>query len=527
MTVIQMIRSSNVKSLFTKIIALGWIAIFTCIGACTPASETTTIQPRATPTPSIQVTDTPPPIPSITSSPTLVPFHIPRAETHNLIFSNSTETEQTIYSYDYEMGTYSEIFLLPTDMSLYQGGRTVGLPPSFMFLSPDAMTLITLQYGTIENPQNDLHQIDLLTGEVFTIKLFENGQWAIPIVPGRKPGQEDEDAGFQDDISIIGLFNTLVWAPDSSGFVFTLGENIAADSEGYHYNGQLYYVQRGSDTVVPLAVDAPGNDIGFDANWSPRGNYISYYSETGPDAVWVIDMENSSNALPIIPSSKPFQIMWYLDESSILFSRPLFFEPPDFTVHYNVLARFYVPEGEIQYLIVEDENPYSNVLFDLVGQMPVDKSFIVIERHEIDDKFDTTLQKILYIDLETCEILSLLEGQAISEAFILPVDGLIWVTFDESQEGAFIKVPSGEIVLGPSSHLYPPTDEEIQYAPSYDNWGWHRTKAQSKSSDMHLIAGYQGDEVVIWDILTGEFTIVAEDLPGRKVFLGWVPDLDE
>jgi hypothetical protein len=111
-----------------------------------------------------------------------------------------------------------------------------------------------------------------------------------------------------------------------------------------------------------------------------------------------------------------------------------------------------------------------------------------------------------------------------SEAFILPVDGLIWVTYDETREGAFVKVPSGEIILGPSSRLYPPNDEEIQYAPSYDNVGWYRTKARSKSSDMHLIAGYQGDQVVIWDILTGEFTVVAEDLPGRKVFLGWVPD---
>jgi hypothetical protein len=281
------------------------------------------------------------------------------------------------------MGTYSEIFLLPTDMDLYQGRRTVGLPSSFMFLSPDAMTLVILQYGTIESPVDYLHQIDLKTGQVVTIKLHENGKWTIPIVPGRKPGQEDEDAGFQNDISIIGLFDSLEWAPDSSGFVFTLGENVAVDSEGYHYNGQLYYVRRGSDTVTPLAVDAPGNDIGFDANWSPSGNYITYYSETGLDTVWVIDMKNSSTALPIIPSSKPFQIMWCLDESSILFSRPLFFEPPDFTVHYNVLAQFYVPEGEIQYLIVEDKNPVSNVLFDLVGQMPVDKSFIVIERHEI------------------------------------------------------------------------------------------------------------------------------------------------
>jgi hypothetical protein len=522
-----MIRSSNVKSLFTKIITLGWIAIVTCLGACTPTSETAATLFPAIPTPSIQVTDTLPPIPTITSSPTQVPFPIPRAKIHNLMFSNSTETEQTIYSYNYETGAYSEIFALPTNISMHDSGRTDGLLPKHMFLSPDAMTLVILQSGTIESPVDYLHQIDLKTGQVVTIKLHENGEWTVPIVPGRKPGQEDEDAGFQNDISIIGLFDSLEWAPDSSGFVFTLGENVTVDSEGYHYNGQLYYVRRGSDTVTPLAVDAPGNDIGFDANWSPSGNYITYYSETGLDAVWLIDMKNSSTALPIIPSSKPFQIMWCLDGSSILFSRPLFFEPPDFTVHYNVLARFHVPEGEIQYLIVEDEIPNSYVIFDLVGQIPVEECFIVIEQHEIDDNFDITFQKLLYIDLKTNKILSLLEGQAISEAFILPVDGLIWVTYDETREGAFVEVPSGEVILGPSSHLYPPTDEEIQYAPTYSKYAWYRTKTRSKSSDMHLIAGYQGDEVVIWDILTGEFTLVAEDLPGRKVFLGWSPDLDE
>ena len=315
-----MTRLSSIISLFFKITFWGGMAIVTCLGACTPAYEATPTHVLSTPTPSIQVTDTPTPIPSPTSTPTPVLFPIPRDEIHSLIFSNSTETEQTIYSYDYEMGTFSEIFLLPTDMSLYQGGRSVGLPPSFMFLSPDAMSLITLQYGTIESPQNYLHQIDLLADEVLTIKLFENGEWTIPIVPGRRPGQEDEDAGLQNDISIIGLFNSLVWAPDSSGFVFTLGEAVVTMSESdlYHHNGQFYYVQRGSTIVTPLAVEAPGNDIGFEAAWSPRGNYITYYSETGPDAVWIIDMENSSTALPIIPSSKPCCSVPFIASVSII-----------------------------------------------------------------------------------------------------------------------------------------------------------------------------------------------------------------
>ena len=174
-----------------------------------------------------------------------------------------------------------------------------------------------------------------------------------------------------------------------------------------------------------------------------------------------------------------------------------------------------------------ESSPEEIVWFDLVGQTSDGKGFVAIERHKIDGILDITNQRIFYIDLMANEVYTLLEGQAISEAFILPVDGLIWVTYDESQEGAFVEVPSGEIVLGLSSLLYPPTDEEIQYAPSYDNWGWYRTKARSKSSDMNLIAGYQGDEIVIWDILTGEFTVVAEELPGRKVFLGWVPDRDQ
>jgi hypothetical protein len=44
------------------------------------------------------------------------------------------------------------------------------------------------------------------------------------------------------------------------------------------------------------------------------------------------------------------------------------------------------------------------------------------------------------------------------------------------------------------------------------------------SPDGHLIAGHSGDDIVIWDLDSGESTIVAPEFEGRNIFLGWDPD---
>ena len=494
---------------------LGWLTIVTFLGACTPVSKTTATQALVTLPPSIQVTVSPTPIPPPTSSSPSVPFPIPRAEFHNLLFSNSSETEQSIYSYNYETATYSEILTLPTDMSLHQAGRTGGLLPSLMFLSPDAKILVALQHGINANPIDFLHQIDLITGQVVTIKLHENGEWAIPIVDGRRPGQEYEDEGIGDfNVSISGLLNTLTWSPDSSGFFFTLGKDIASISERYHYNGQIYYVPRGSTIASPLAVEAPGNDIGFEASWSPNGNYLIYVRDLLFTDLWLIDMQQPSTAVQLTEEVFPTQWIWISDNRSLLYT------------NYSSVNIIDTVLGSAIKLVQHEQNLGEFYLYDIIGETNGNGGVIIIERHEINTELDLDSQKLRYIDLETKETISMMEGEPISEAFILPVDGLIWVTYDEAQEGAYVKVPSGEIILGPSSQLHPPTDDEIQYGPSYDTSSWYSTKSRSKSSDLHLIAGYQGDEIVIWDIQTGGFTVVAGDLSGKKVFLGWVPDLD-
>ena len=59
-----------------------------------------------------------------TESPTPSYYSQQRSEIHRLIFSNLTETEQTIFSYDLESEKVETLFVMPPEMSRHNIGVT-------------------------------------------------------------------------------------------------------------------------------------------------------------------------------------------------------------------------------------------------------------------------------------------------------------------------------------------------------------------------------------------------------------------
>ena len=102
---------------FQLITYLGFIFI---TNGCTPRNDITptnlpTLSNTSTATIASKVT------PMVTKTPTESPtpryYSQQRSETHRLIFSNLTETDQTIYSYDLESEKVETFFVMPTHTS--------------------------------------------------------------------------------------------------------------------------------------------------------------------------------------------------------------------------------------------------------------------------------------------------------------------------------------------------------------------------------------------------------------------------
>lgn len=192
------------------------------------------------------------------------------------------------------------------------------------------------------------------------------------------------------------------------------------------------------------------------------------------------------------------------------------------------LTRFYLQPRNV--VTVRQQEIELGVIynFNLIGEVGDGQGFIVRESRAINQETDPTFENLLYVDLVTNEVLILLEGEHIEETLVLPGSSLIWLTFKGSEEGMILEAPSGEVVAGPAVELHIPSADEIQYAPVWrtliPRQYIREMKIRSRSPDRHLITGYQRDEVVVWDVETGDFTPVAPDLEGEKIFLGWVPD---
>ena len=433
---------------------------------------------------------------------------------HYLAFSSSTSQEQVIFLYHFEGNETTPILTLPRSMSHQSGdGMWIGLKREEMFLSPDGEVLITLQPKTAGDPTDYLHQVDLPSGAIVSVPLHSGTAWRIPILPGREPGAEALKDGLRSrGDSILDLVDRLVWSPDSRGFILTLGEDISTLSAGgeQHFNGQLYYVERGGTELLPLAVEAPGNDIGFSASWSLNGRYVVYKREALFSELWLVDMQTPSAAVQVAEHVVIDCWDWLADEKALIYS-----------ADYSTVVKVDLATLDTTPLRTFEQELGEYFLFELAGQT-LSNGYLVVERREINRQLDPAFQKLIYIDLLSGSVMPLLEGMPMSTAVVLPGSDKVWITDDDTRQGWIAELPSGQVIAGPSSTLYPPTSVELEILPDLEDVG-DEVRQRSRSPDLHLWVGYRGDDLVVWDVQSGRITTVAPEFEGRKVFLGWDP----
>lgn len=433
-----------------------------------------------------------------------------REERHILLYSIITATEQTLIALDYEHERNQDFYVLPPELTGHAPDNRAfhpGLNEFSMFLSPAGDYLLTLYSGSQTKPQSLLHQVDLRSGEVLTTKLMDGRTWQIPFGPGRRPIENYEGRAVQYyelGIYLMQLVPELIWSPDGQGFIFTIGE--------YADRGQLYYVERGSTQVTPLALNAPGVDIGFEATWSPDGEWILYTrNPKSAETIWRIDLRKPQQAEQISGRLIYHERAWLPEGHSIIYTSRL---EEDL---WDIIKIVDVESGEGYYITKNDEIPEGYTNRELIGNTADGLGFVITEEHEIDDLPDPSQQKLLYLDLATDELRTVLEGEAFSRAWMLPVEDWVWLLYDESGEAEIRHASTGEIVYPRSAHIYPPPEEAFHASTPYPLF----------SPDMHLLAGYSPDDetqIVIWDMLTREFIPVAPEVEGEQVLLGWVQD---
>jgi hypothetical protein len=492
-----------------------WMGLVALAGGCTAGGSpprATDVVASITPadTQPATVTDTRKPSPTGTATPTLKPtptpisFSQPQDERHRLIFANTTEEDQTIYGYDYETGELLPLFVFPPEMSLHQQpevwgpgqsselvplSRPKGIQWDWMFFSPDGRTLATLQPAFGGYP-NYLHQIDLLTKEVVSLKLMENYEWAIPVVPGRRPhlfyGIRE---GYEPAITILGMFHQFVWSPGSESFVFTIGNDLDPPS-------QLYYGRRMSPDVHPIAVNSPGLDIGLWPQWSPDGKYIVYIRDTSGNGIWLVDIKSPETSIQIWEGQNVGLMLWSKD------SGVLFFSVTDRASNGRGVALLYALEIKTEQatnlLRIEFSADEDIVLYPQAEVMN-GQGLIIAEYHFSED--GRLPGRSLYLSLETGRITPIVENEEIPQIDVSPSGLRALATSGEPCKGAIIELSSVEKIFEPQAELC---------MGGY----W--------SPDGRLVAGFPHDIGRIFDLETGELTYMAQDLEGTKYPLGWM-----
>ncbi|MFV2044888.1 MAG: hypothetical protein ACC700_16840 [Anaerolineales bacterium] len=451
-----------------------------------------------------------------TSRPTLTPEGEGAVVVDPFLISISTETNQTIYLWQAESGQFLPLRELPPQMSLHQQEVTIldnqgqmvertipaGLHLRLMYLSPDARTLALLQPALGGRP-NYLHQMDLTSGEIVSIKLLEDFQLTIPGLPARAPIWQGGPPRYEVLRSVEDIFQNLVWRPDSSGFAFTIGVPISIIGDDPQ---QLYFVERGSEEVLLLGADAPGIDIGHRAQWSPDGRYISCQRPSDLYGSWMIDMEEPRSAVRVAPRFTA--IVWSADGASYFFE--------DYQVEGDQLTALLQrsdPETNSPSTILSLwGRPDELIRYMPIGQSSISGRLIVSEQHKtaVDPEaelriyeFDPATSRLLVLDLDTGETTTSLDGMGPYDFSPAPSNDVLLVKDRKSEEAFNLDTSTGSITHGPSAELY---------------------RLAAWSPDSRFLAGTSETQVLIFDLETGELLQLSVGVRGEIVFLGWVPD---
>jgi hypothetical protein len=487
------------------------------------AIKTTKVTPMATKTP--------------TESPTPSYFSQTRSEIHHLIFSNLTETGQIIFSYDLESEKGEIIFEMPPEMSLHNIGVTPvpgqssdeliplpqreGLGWASLYLSPDAKTLVAITAPHGQAPSY-IHQINLDSKTVVSILIAEDYQWRIPLVEGRIPDiLKNIRPGYEEYAVALALldFPSIQWAPDSRGFIFTI--QTLTDTPP----AQMYFVSRYSEEAIPLISAESGSDIGISARWSPDGNSIAFPRFESKEGIWIIDqLENtigrsisSINELARLsapiwsPDGNFLAIKAGLAEQTVGDLYLINIEEDKTDLLTDLTDRYSAVGDQATLIAIQWLDDQSGLVYYEVGKHSQSSVIDRIVKH-----FDLdTMQEYVLSDLPAAYI----GGYFVPSVTLSPNDELIVFLYGEPctnnlPENDFASNISFEfqiLSIQERKVVFIPPPGECIALPSW-------------SPDGHLIAGHSGDDIVVWDLDSGESTIVAPELEGRKIFLGWVPD---
>ena len=467
------------------------------------------------------------PLPSSTPVPTesavALPFAEPRASTHRFMFIYSTDTTQSVYLYDHELAEAVAIYELSPEISLHRQEEPdvapsiarrleplpAGLPPEWMKLSSDGTALVTLQPAVGGLP-NYVHQIDLLSGEILSIRILENYEWTFPTVAGRTPELGPPGAGEEllpENASEV--VQDISWAPDGSGFSFVLRTRT---SDAFEFDRfQLYYVARDSHEVLALGSAAPGSSVGQDPSWSPNGQMISYLGELETAGIWIVDLQRADQARRIVEGYiQPFY-EWSADGRRILFEDILSSPGGE-----PIWALFEVDPigGETQELLRVVQQSDERVSLVPRGSLPIGGGLLIREPHSVtkdpggqDPKYEYSAErsKTYLLGASGIQELGLLADEFRPSFAISPTDDWIVLSLEGTGTCLIMTVPAEEVVYGPDQQLC-----------SVGTW----------SLDGHLLLGRNDDEdFIIFDLDTQQLTVVAPELDGSKaLFYGWVPD---
>ncbi len=511
-----------------KHLAVGLLLSLALLG-CTPSSgpgsdSTQELPTAASPTEAVTAqTDTSTPSPTLTPTRVPLPFSKPRSANQRFLFLYTTDTEQTIYLYDHSKGDSIPAYVLPPDISLYQQEEPPvdpsiasllepfpkGLPSSWTRLSPDRTTLVTLQPALGGLP-NYLHQIDLVTGEILSIPILVDYQWTFPTVAGRTPelGPPKPGGDFIPE-NASDVVQNITWAPNGRGFLFVLRTPVF---ELFQFDRfQIYYVARGSDRVLPLAADAPGEVVGQYPKWSPDGRYVSYFGDLHTAGIWVIELDKPDEARQLVEGYFDQFYYWSKDSRSVIYEDSFENSAGETAVG---LFQVSVMDGSIQEIIQLVPMSDEKVNLSLRSETPVQPGMLIFESHRVtldaaaqdpDYEYSPERSKYYFVSGSSIFELSLLDmaGDAILVAS--PADQWARVRFENNEICLILTIPGEEIIYGP--------DEDLC---NVGTW----------STDGHLLLG-RNDELdfIIFDLDTMELNVVAPELDGSKVrFLGWVPD---
>ncbi len=473
-------------------------------------------------------------VPTIAPTATLSPRQSPRSNRHSLTVGYGRDQNDSVFHFNYEQHKL---------VLLYGEGSSIILSAAGVALSPDASSLVWLELGDSNQPNSPTYivDLDLIRNKRTKTLIAQDLQWKIPEAPGRMPKlipfdprqiALDSDNRNESDIALnfeIPVFN---WSRDSRGFSFTIS---LLGGIGFIKQAQLYYIQRGTPQALPVAYDATGTAVGINARWSPDSQTISFIRNYEKSGIWLADLTSRRVKKDFSKFSGTYgyisDIVWLPNSKQLIFRA---FDPKDIEGTSNLQdgsSNLYLLDtdtGNVRQLTSAQKVGQRGWWTDnrMYGLAEQGKSIVYrTQKLHYPNEQDIELVDVAVssLNLETGEVRVLSKILPRRNGVVSPTGDAVLIQYGEACPRKR-SADSNEQFVAFSFQVISVSDGKA----IFDSGTTQCIASPVWSPDGHLVAGYYGDEVFIWDLETGKSINVASDkeMPGRKWILGWVPDPD-